>query len=525
MDSSLILIEQGKDVQTPTHYSTNPTYVMVRAPDGTMRKMMVDPASKAAQENHAREGIKALQQAILLNPKDMRAKSMLGMNWMCSTDETEREQGKQYMQEVAASGNPQFGPRAKKFLADLDSGRLLIQHNPDGTLYIGPPHSSDSRATFVPPPLSPEKEAALKAKMSKELAVIEARNVATNVAPHSQNEIQLPTPHYLVDSVPGKQMDFATIGIIRGKGPLLVSVDNILYSYNWNGYFGRETGKMVEKVDLPVKIDHPITAICTDPTNAWIGTDGQGLIRIPQNGEPQKIYGEKDGFPIASITSLEPAPGRLLIGFGSGNNGAFGYLDLATDKFIGMESSVGRSSSWQQAIQPPPQLPVISIKHEFNAQNGFWVASTMALYHLDLDSSKWTLTLPTAQGLANREGVHLGELASYGGYVAVLLDHGFAYCKLSQNKWTFLHLTKDALEFDAFSMAIDHFHPNHLWLGGYGKITVFDMNTGQIIGETSEMDPSTPIEFISIYDDGAFFIQLAPVGSCYTIFHMYKPQF
>ena len=83
-------LANGRGESLPARYDTNVTYITVTAPDGSQRKMELDPMSRAMQEHHADESLQTLEQAILLNPKDMKDKWFLGSSWFPSPDEIGR---------------------------------------------------------------------------------------------------------------------------------------------------------------------------------------------------------------------------------------------------------------------------------------------------------------------------------------------------------------------------------------------------------------------------------------------------
>ena len=121
------LVKGRGETWTPTRYNTNPTFITITDAYGGKRQMTVDPAFLAQRENHAREMLKTLQQAVLLNPKDMHSKFMLGMALFDASDAVESKHGRDLLEEVAASDDVTNAARAKSWLADFKTGRLPFQ--------------------------------------------------------------------------------------------------------------------------------------------------------------------------------------------------------------------------------------------------------------------------------------------------------------------------------------------------------------------------------------------------------------
>jgi TolB-like protein len=497
-------------------YDTNTPSITITDAYGGTRRLKTDPAWQAVKENHKNDMINSLEQAILLNPKDMRSKFMLGMALFGVSDAVDSKHGQDLLEEVTKSGDPVYSIKAKNWLEDVRTGKISFQRDRFGKLNIvthGQPASFSGSAS---PNIATQQAAPINAKATRFIET-------TNVAAKAENFIQIPSPPaiaYIDDS----GITAFKIGRAFGKGPLLIACGTTLKSFDWTGSFGPGSGTEFEKVNLPLKIEHPITAIATDASDLWLGTEGGGLIRIPQSGEAPRIFNEKDGFPMSSIKSLRLEPGRLLIGFGYGSSGAFGYLDLASIKFTGMMSKVVEFKSWEERLQPPPSSSVLQIRTEDDT-NIFWIASDLALYRLKLDSQQWSLSLPSHDIPNYRGSGGLWTLSVFGGFaVTIIPSGGVAFCKLSGDQWTHLNLSTNLNENYTTTLAQDSFEPNHLWIGSRGKITIIDMNTRKIIGECKMVRPGT-IEFIVVYEGDVFFIGDDAYSGSYDLYHLAKPRF
>ena len=489
-------------------YDTNTPSITVTDAYGGTRQLKTDPAWQAMKENHKNDMINSLEQAILLNPKDMRSKFMLGMALFGVSDAVDSKHGQDLLEEVTKSDDPVYSIKAKNWLEDIRTGKISFQRDQFGNLNMvthGQPASFPAS-----PNISTQQIASLNARTAKFMEI-------TNVVTKAENFVQIPSPPAIA------YFDGTITAFGAGYGKIFLASGTTLKNFYFNRSFGSPSIQDFERVDLPLKIDHPITAIESDDSDLWLGTQGGGLIRIPQSGETPRVFNEKDGFPMSSIKSLRLEPGRLLIGFGYKENGAFGYLDLATEKFTGMMSKVVEFKSWEDRLQPPPSSSVLQIKTETD-NNFVWIASDLALYRLKLDSQQWNLALPMQQPLS-QWGLGLRTLSTYGDFIATIIpSRCVAISKLSGNQWTYVNISTNLNENSAYTLAIDSYEKSHLWIGSPGKITILDMNTSKIIGECKMVRPGT-IELIYIFSDDVFFIGDDPMSGSYDLYHMNKPKF
>jgi TolB-like protein len=117
-------------------YDTNTPSITVTDAYGGTRHLKIDPAWQAMKENHKNDMINSLEQAILLNPKDMRSKFLLGMALFGVSDAVDSKHGQDLLEEVAASGDATFATKAKNWLEDIRTGQLTFKHDQFGNLEI-----------------------------------------------------------------------------------------------------------------------------------------------------------------------------------------------------------------------------------------------------------------------------------------------------------------------------------------------------------------------------------------------------
>jgi len=463
-----------------------------------------DTEAKAARAANHRRLLDAMQQAILLNPQDMRARFLLGKMLTTEANSAERLRGEKLLQEVSASGDQIYSAAAKNWLEEIRSGNVAA------ITRLGTPASAGrgQPGSFAGPAFA-----------SAQGLTLTGGAAPTNVAVRSEQMMKFQEPPMgIADFDGGPVTAFAVTGGM-GWGPLLVACGTNLKSFDWTGIFGYGSDERFKPVPLPVELEHPITAIRGDKTSLWLGTDGEGLIKITTNGPPV-IFGEKDGFPMASIRALAMNGNEIFIGFGRGSQGAFGCLDLTTSKFTAMTApDTNRVSEGE--FPCTPQNAVWQIR---SGDEGYtwWVGCFRSLYTLNLGSRKWTLQLPAPGQPEYPEVIGLRTVAVDGGCAATILSPGgVGISKISQGGWTHLNLSSNVLENRIRTIAPDR---KYLWAGGAGRITILDMTTQKIIGQVSTV-LSTPIELIVVYPDDVFFMQEGGNPGSHVLYHMRKPAY
>jgi hypothetical protein len=490
------LVKGRGETMPPLRYSTNQTFITVTDAYGGKRQMLVDPTFLAQRESHAHEMLKTLQQAILLNPKDMHSKWALGMSLYCMADPVKKQHGQELLEEVAASDDVTNATKAKNWLADFKSGRLTLEPDRLGNLAI----VTHGQPASVP---AVTNQQALANNMAARMAKL---NEITNVVERAEGLVQIPPPQ--------STGYFESIGAIKmWRGKFYIASGTTLQCYE-------PATESTVNVNLPLKLAHPITAIEADDKDLWLGTDGGGLVRIPQSGGTAREFGEKDGFPMPSLTALLLIQGRLLIGFGFQRSGAFGYLDTATEKFTGVMAEASIHKSRQEAVQNPPETSISSITTKEGTN--ILVASGIGLQRFDLASRKWTLAVP--EDLADIRGVSDNSMPTNSRFLAAQVPtRCVAICKLPGTQWTCVNISTDLTEDSAMSISTDQSNPNWLWIGGFhGKVTLLDMATSKIIGECN-LPSHGVVRWIFDGPDNIIFIAMSKYSETYDLYCLKKP--
>jgi hypothetical protein len=484
---------KGRGETAPLHYSTNQTFITVTDAYGGKRQMQMDPAFLAQRESHAREMLKTLQQAILLNPKDMRSKWALGMSLYCMDDPADKQHGQELLEEVAASDDVTNATKAKNWLADFKSGRLTLERGQLGNLEITT-HGQPASVPVV------TNQQALASNMAARMAKL---NEITNVFERSDSFVQIPSP-----PPTGRFRDISAVKVWQDK--VLVASGTQLQSYDL-------LSEARTEVNLPIKLQHPIRAIEADDHDLWLGTEGGGLIRIPQSGSAPTIFGEKDGFPIPSISALRLKDGRLFIGFGSGPRGAFGYLDLTTGKFTGLMGTAA-PQSWQEATKNPPAAAIASIT-TVDGTN-FWVCSSLAMQHLDLNTKQWSLGVPkefnTVRGISEST---VTINSTYLAMCALGSRDCLAICRFPSQTWTAVNVPDDNV---AFAAAADQDNPSLLWIGSMrGRVRLLDTAKSKVVGEC-KLPSRGMVQWILDSPDHVIFIAMSEISQIFDLYCLKK---
>jgi TolB-like protein len=506
---------EGRDDTAPSRrFLTNaaPTTVTVTNAGGTYSVMTVNPERAAAWQSHYRQTVNTMHQQILLNPNDKKTKFNLAqMLYYDGTNSDDAKMGDDLLKEVIASKDPIYAKRAQYWWNDIHSGKISYRRTVLGTPTMVMQGDTESfRSTQ-----SPEQMAKLQAEAAKfyaptNIAVWAEKKMEFGQKPESVNLLKEPSAFF-----------------VRGNldnGTLFVAVGTNLATFNWNESSGSSFDDGFQEYKLPFKLENPITAITGDASTLWLGTGGGGLIKVSQGNGAPTIFNEKDGFPMDSISSLAMDHGKLLIGFGRGMKGAFGYLDLATSKFTGLMSPDIAAGGDDTFPPPPPRTSVNQIRSSDGGTN-WWIGCFQALYRFKSISQEWSLEIPRHEQREFPQTAGLETLSVGGDFAATILTRGgVGICKISEKRWFHLNLSTNIFENNVDAVAIDPENPKYLWIGGYGRISIVDMSTQKIVGQY-QMDSKARVPLIIICLGDVFFVAQYPTTDSDMFYHWKKPQY
>jgi TolB-like protein len=450
---------------SPSRFSTNQPAQTTGGWSGPDRKKL---------DENRRTTIEAYERAVLLDPKNLNAKYMLGYGLLGDRDPAKRQRGKDLLREVVASNDPKYVEQARRHLENADLFLRMMEPAPvlDGTnaviVALGAGNQIGRRVNPATPghPLvakQGDEGRALAAVANrtnvafKAAAPIVMASASKTDAAGERSLLQLPMP------IPSGRFPAFTAAA-TGEGEVLVAGGTKLYRFN---------GEIndVQPVDLPITLNHPITAIASSEHSIWLGTEGGGLVQIDRGGKPPRIYTEKDGLLMPSILSLARIGERLWIGFGFRESGGLGYLELPAERFVGLTGDVGLFKSDGDRLHDPPDSAVEFIKTA--DEQVLWIGTRYALHRFEIGSSKWSRMSPLGQG-----GVTLGST----NYVAIVTPSKFGsvmVCKLPGDHWDEIDLSP-AFGKDNYVCSL-RARDNSLWVGGDGKLGLIDARTLRVV--------------------------------------------
>jgi hypothetical protein len=281
---------------------------------------------------------------------NIEAKYWLAEAYFTNLDDvTKRERGWQMLEEFLKSGNSFYAESAGKILAN----GVNVSNGKSGSIRKMPAKAPE--ATNNPNSKAKEKSA------------------PSELIPERP-------PFTVVDSF--SEWPFC---VVQDNG-WLISKGAKLSFYDMHG------GKM----DVACPTRRNITALAADKDFWWIGTEGDGLIRISKSGNPPKFWTETNGLLMPAISALYRNGDRLWTGFNFRGSGGLGYLDVKTEKFIGLHRDINFSAQGAGATTPG-DAPVVSIQTA--NEKSFWLYSGNELQQCDSASGQPTRTIA---GLAHR---------------------------------------------------------------------------------------------------------------------------
>jgi len=251
----------------------------------------------------------------------------------------------------------------------------------------------------------------------------------------------------------------------------LISQGTKLFFYDLQG----------SKTEVACPAKHKITALAADKDFWWIGTEGDGLMRIPKAGGAPKIWTEAEGLLMPTVTALCRSGGRLWVGFGFHGSGGLGYMDLKTGKFSGLQGNADFGATTAGGYVPQDS-PVTFIQ----PANGksVWAYSRKGMQQYDSESGQVTRTIPVYFDAAGVNTNFLATSARSGN------SHddigGVKLCNLVNGRWDKVDFSQDPIENDVNAICLDG---KNLWAGGTSTsdeadnfIKLVDMPSAKVIG-------------------------------------------
>jgi hypothetical protein len=246
----------------------------------------------------------------------------------------------------------------------------------------------------------------------------------------------------VVDTFPGSPVAAPPdAGWLIGAGPKL-------FFYNPQG----------EKTEVSCPARHNISALAADHDFWWVGTEGDGLFRIPKFGGSPKVWTEADGLLMPAISALCRQGDRLWVGFNFHGSGGLGYLDVKTGKFAGLQRDANFSG--------PVDAPVVFLQAAND--KSFWVYSDYVLQQRDSASGQVIRTIPTRP-------VYLDKMSANSNFLVIATSRGdgddiggVKIYNLTSNHWQKVNFSNDSIENRVSALCVDG---QYVWAGGTSKMT------------------------------------------------------
>jgi len=181
--------------------------------------------------------------------------------------------------------------------------------------------------------------------------------------------------------------------VFRCDGDEIWLADGLL-PFVWN-----KSSEKLREIELPDGIERDITCIAPGQSSVWFGTAGSGLIELDKSTKRTKLY--REGLLLPNITALLLTDQRLWLGYGKGEEGGLGYLDLSKRKFYGMTPALDSKSVLpfpfsvpktfvQNPFEIPPKERVVGIVQTSSEE--IWLATQgLGIRRYSFISNCWNL--------------------------------------------------------------------------------------------------------------------------------------
>ena len=249
--------------------------------------------------------------------------------------------------------------------------------------------------------------------------------------------------------------------------------DGLLVAHGTNLFLYDEQNHLQKTIGLPISPQTPVSAIAVDKDCWWAGTTGAGVLRMDKTGKITCIYGETNGLLMPTITALCRVDDRLWIGFGFQRSGGLGYLDLKTDKFIGLSPEANVGTPTKEDLNAPPASPVLSI--ETGDGKTIWVATRRAVRQYDSASARLLKSFESTIVLS-AAGTNFVAVSAISGAIPGL--GAVRIFSTVSNRWTNIAFSPNRDLNNVWSLNADG---TFLWAGGQDLIKLINPATSQVI--------------------------------------------
>jgi hypothetical protein len=553
----------GKALLPPTRYSTNAD------------RMDDRQIFEQRMEGYKQEGTKRAQRALLLDANNLKAKEILALTYFRETnDPALQERGRQMLEELSTCTNASMAYRAYYVLAH----GISVVGVKGLTLVVKPVRAVDpdleskversarqkwvefAESRFAANTNDLEAKFALAgayftnlgddARRLRGMQMFEDFMTNANSHPRFVEEASnilvhgmgvgdmnggstlvkpIKIPAALTNYNPQARKKSLLAGVTTGR-PAFTVVDafseqpfRVLPDAGWLISKGSKLSfynPQGEKTEVACPAKYNITALAADKDFWWVGTEGDGLIRISKSGNPPKIWTEADGLLMPAISALCRQGDRLWVGFNFHGSGGLGYLDVKTGKFVGVQQDANFSTPGTNSYGPG-DAPVTSIQAA--DEKSIWVNSISSLQQRDSLSGRVIRTIPVYSGVVS---IHNGFLATSAQSGRSRTDiGGVKILNLASNLWTKVELSDNESENDVSALCPDG---QRVWAAGLPQntagdsfITLVDLPSSKILARYAFENVGW-IDWVGVSENDIWF--LAGLGSRGTkLYRFEKP--
>jgi tetratricopeptide (TPR) repeat protein len=237
------------------------------------------------------------------------------------------------------------------------------------------------------------------------------------------------------------------------------------------------------EVNLPGVSGAIITALCDGPTKLWVGTAGAGLFEFDKVTKQCRQYTEKDGLLLNYVSALCLQDSFLWIGFGRGNVGGVGRLDLQTHRATAFNPSLAAQGGSMSPINGDvmgsfPNEPTRYFVYSIAAGRGddvFVSSAPGSLQKFDSRSNSWTEVQGYSTGLAANSRILVVGRSEAKHYLNGLKPFDFGgvgVLDFQTGHWDRLGKASGLPAPQITTVTLDG---SDLWVGGFGFVAVLDL--------------------------------------------------
>jgi hypothetical protein len=254
-------------------------------------------------------------------------------------------------------------------------------------------------------------------------------------------------------------------------------------------------------VRLPKSVSTPVTSLCLNASNVWIGTDGDGLIEFNKASKRARRFRPVDGLMMDRISCLKLAGNALWIGYGvkgdpgrsapeEQSGGGLGRMDLSTGQINSFTRSLTGGTDAHHfnlgnlASESPDQPPRRRVQ-ALSARSGdevWFVTDNHQVRHYRMASNTWEALAAGTGGSAlsfDTDRLFFGEYQEYYSYTGSATNGplGLSIFSLPGVARKEIPRPGGLPPRMVSTLTVDG---RNLWVGGMGYIALMDLSQNRV---------------------------------------------